>query len=78
MITAPTTTMVSVWPIPHTLPIRAALRIERCRLTIVPMAMTWSGSVAWRIPRKKPRETIDISVITGLHALSEPPRLSAT
>src|ERR1700756_5421873 len=33
---------------------KAALAMERSRLTIVETAMTWSGSVAWRMPRKKP------------------------
>src|SRR6266404_1658922 len=33
---------------------KAALAMERSRLTMVETAMTWSGSVAWRIPRKKP------------------------
>jgi len=28
--------------------------MERSRLTMVETAMTWSGSVAWRMPRKKP------------------------
>ncbi len=35
-------------------PISAAPRIERWRATIVEMAMTWSASVAWRMPRKNP------------------------
>src|SRR5436309_7780127 len=34
----------------------------RCRLTIVVTAMTWSGSVAWRIPRKKPRAMMENKV----------------
>src|SRR5258708_28939663 len=33
---------------------KAALAMERSRLTIVETAMTGSGSVAWRMPRKKP------------------------
>src|SRR6267142_4273424 len=33
---------------------KAALAMERSRLTMVETAMTWSGSVAWRIPKKKP------------------------
>jgi len=33
---------------------RPALGMERSRLTMVETATTWSGSVAWRIPRRKP------------------------
>jgi hypothetical protein len=40
----------------------AALRIERCRLTIVEMAITWSASVAWRIPRKNPTASSEMVV----------------
>src|SRR6266581_3599163 len=46
MIAAPTTTMVSVCPIPQRIPIRSAARSVRCRVTMVLTAMTWSGSVA--------------------------------
>src|SRR2546425_2077539 len=35
----------------------------RWRLTIVVTAMTWSGSVAWRIPRKKPSAMMESKVI---------------
>src|SRR6267154_2222804 len=41
---------------------RAAWRILRWRLTIVVTAMTWSGSVAWRMPRKNPRAMMDSKV----------------
>src|SRR5882762_545618 len=54
IIAAPTARIVSVWPRPHKIPMKAALAIERSRLTMVETAMTWSGSVAWRIPKKKP------------------------
>src|ERR1700739_4834740 len=33
---------------------KAALAMERSRLTIVETAMTWSGSVAWRMRRTRP------------------------
>ena len=59
MITPPTTMMVTVCPMPHKLPIRAAPQALRCRLTIVDTAITWSASVACRMPRRKP------STITG-------------
>jgi hypothetical protein len=36
------------------MPISPAFTIERSRLTIVDTAITWSGSVACRIPRKNP------------------------
>ena len=54
IMAAPTATMVNVWPQPQRIPIRPALAIERSRLTIVDTAITWSGSVACRIPRKNP------------------------
>src|SRR5258708_6432594 len=54
IMAAPTARIVSVWPKPHKTPIHAALAMERSRLTMVETAMTWSGSVACRIPRKKP------------------------
>src|SRR5712664_3502776 len=54
IMAAPTATMVSVWPQPQRIPMRPALAIERSRLTIVDTAITWSGSVACRIPRKNP------------------------
>jgi len=43
--------------------VAVCMRVEfslmvRCRATIVVTAITWSGSVAWRIPRKKPKATI--------------------
>src|SRR6266542_4147666 len=43
---------------PHRLPMRAALQALRCRLTIVATAMTWSGSIACRIPRRSPSRMI--------------------
>src|SRR5260370_4413096 len=33
---------------------KAALAMGSLRLTIVETAMAWAGSVAWRMPRKKP------------------------
>src|SRR6266478_4418426 len=35
----------------------------RWRLTMVVTAMTWSGSVAWRMPRKKPSAMTESRVI---------------
>ena len=45
------------------MPIKAACRMLRWRLTIVVTAMTWSGSVAWRMPRKNPRAMMEMRVI---------------
>ena len=59
MIAPPTATMVSVWPMPQSTPISAAAPTRRCRATMVVTAITWSGSVACRMPRKKPRRRID-------------------
>src|SRR6185503_757631 len=61
----PATRIVAVWPMPHSTPIRAAVRRRRSRLTMVPTAITWSGSVAWRIPRKNPRTARGRSVNTA-------------
>ena len=58
MITAPTIVMVTVWPIPHRLPMRAAPHAVFWRVTIVATAMTWSGSVACRIPSSNPSTMI--------------------
>jgi hypothetical protein len=35
------------------------------RATIVVTAITWSGSVAWRMPRKKPKATMESKLITA-------------
>src|SRR5713101_7857057 len=72
MITPPTRVMVTVWPMPHRLPIRAALQAVRCRLTIVATAMTWSGSIACRIPRSSPKRMMGRLAIV---AASFPPLL---
>src|SRR5207249_7337322 len=53
-IAAPTRTIVIVWPMPQSMPMSDAWRIDRCPLTMVLTAITWSGSVACRIPKKKP------------------------
>src|ERR1700693_1865164 len=54
IMAAPTATMVMVWPQPQRMPMSAAFGMERSRLTIVETAMTWSGSVAWRMPSRNP------------------------
>jgi hypothetical protein len=54
----PASTMVTVWPRPHRTPTRAALPSFRSRLTMVVTAITWSGSVAWRIPRTNPKSAM--------------------
>src|SRR5256885_4986375 len=54
IMAAPTKRIVMVWPIPHRTPTSADFPIERSRLTMVETAMTWSGSVACRMPRRKP------------------------
>src|SRR5439155_25331742 len=64
MIAPPTATMVKVWPMPQSTPMSAAAPTRRCRATMVVTAITWSGSVACRMPRKKPRRTIDTGVAT--------------
>jgi len=65
---------------PQNMPIRPALLMLRCRLTIVLTAMTWSASVAWRIPRKNPRvATVTTSSINlPLSALGSMVRLDRT
>src|SRR5437867_2921589 len=63
MMTPPTRTMVSVWPTPHRTPMTMPPRSVCCRVTIVLTAITWSGSVAWRIPRKKPRAMSESTVV---------------
>ena len=55
MMIPPTSMIVIVCPSPQAAPIIAEPRTERWRLTIVAIATTWSGSVACRMPRKKPR-----------------------
>ena len=54
MMALPTAKIVSVCPMPQYTPTMAELARLRCRLTMVVTAMTWSGSVACRIPRKNP------------------------
>ena len=50
--------MVSVWPMPQATPIKAE-RLTLCsRETMVLTAITWSGSVACRMPRKNPMATM--------------------
>jgi hypothetical protein len=39
--------------------------MERWRLTMVEMAITWSASVAWRIPRKNPSASSEKVVPKG-------------
>ena len=63
MMAEPTTKMVRVCPMPQKMPVRAAFSRLRWRLTIVVTATTWSGSVAWRIPRKNPTAIIDRKLI---------------
>ena len=45
---------VTVWPSPHSAPISVRCAKRRLRLRIVVTAMTWSASVAWRMPSRKP------------------------
>src|ERR1700704_3029802 len=45
----------------------------RWRLTMVVTAVTWSGSVAWRMPRKKPRVIMESRVIICFQVASAPP-----
>ena len=59
----PTAMTVSVWPTPHSAPIKEASLIVRWRATMVVTAMTWSGSVAWRIPKKKPSAMMESKLI---------------
>ena len=66
-----------MWPTPQTAPISAAWLIFRYRETMVVTAITWSGSVACRIPKKKPSATMEsrliIFVQCGCPALSGQP-----
>src|SRR5580658_8611672 len=71
MIAAPTNRIVMVWPTPHRIPIRPACRMLRCRLTMVVTAMTWSGSVAWRMPSRNPTP-ITVSKFTICAIKAEP------
>src|SRR5260370_41796545 len=48
-----------------------ALAIERWRLTIVDTAITWSGSVACRIPRKNPMVRMASPLVKQAHLFSE-------
>src|SRR6266566_4775234 len=50
---------------------RPALAIERSRLTIVDTAITWSGSVACRIPRKNPMVRMASPLVKQAHLFSE-------
>ena len=60
---APTNQRVLVWPMPQSIPIKPARRMLRCRVTIVVAAITWSASVAWRIPSRNPTP-ITVSKLT--------------
>ena len=71
MMAEPTTNIVRVWPIPQKMPVSAAFSRLRWRLTIVVTATTWSGSVAWRIPRKNPTAIIDRKLIMTCDTLSD-------
>jgi hypothetical protein len=59
MIATPTVMMVMVCPIPQAAPTSAEPASERCRLTMVATATTWSASVACRMPRMKPSPSSD-------------------
>jgi hypothetical protein len=54
MIAPPTSRIVAVCPAPQSAPTAAARPTDRDRVTIVETATTWSGSAAWRTPRRKP------------------------
>src|SRR6266567_7131202 len=53
------------------MPMSPALAIERSRLTIVDTAITWSGSVACRIPRKNPMVRMASPLVKQAHLFSE-------
>src|SRR5260370_42672356 len=53
------------------MPMSPALAIERSRLTIVETAITWSGSVACRIPRKNPMVRMASPLVKQAHLFSE-------
>src|SRR5579871_114926 len=59
IIMAPTAKIVRVCPTPQNAPVIAARLSWRWRVTMVVTAITWSGSVAWRIPRKNPTAIIE-------------------
>ena len=65
MIAAPTASTVSVWPSPHTMPTRLAAVRRRSRLTMVVTAITWSGSVACRIPISNPSKAIPSGAVVS-------------
>ena len=65
MIATPTTTTVTVWPRPHSAPIRVRCAKRRLRLRIVVTAMTWSASVAWRMPSRNPNPASARNWVTG-------------
>ena len=52
---------------PQSTPTSPALRMERSRLTMVETAMTWSGSVACRMPRKKPNARMANPLPMSMH-----------
>ncbi len=54
MMSTPTITTVIVWPRPHSAPISVVSRKRRLRFRIVVTAITWSASVAWRMPSRNP------------------------
>ena len=76
MMAPPTTRIVSVCPIPQAAPISAEPRSERCRLTIVAIAITWSASVAWRIPRNKPSRSNEARSMPAPDIRAAPPRMT--
>src|SRR5215467_11071600 len=63
MMAVPTTKIVSVCPTLQKIPVQAARLILFCRLTMVVTAITWSGSVACRMPRKNPMAMMERKLI---------------
>ena len=48
---------------PQKMPVNAARLTLFWRLTMVDTAITWSGSVAWRMPRKNPMAIMERKLI---------------
>ena len=55
MMRMPTTATVIVWPSPHSAPMTVVWKKRLLRARIVVTAMTWSASVACRMPSRNPR-----------------------
>jgi len=53
--------------------VNEASLIVQWRATIVVTAMTWSGSLAWRIPRKKAGAMMESKLIIATKVQAKPP-----